>query len=183
MKIVPAKTANISLVALFAALTAAGAFIRFPLPPVPITLQSLFVLMSGMILGARAGALSQSIYIIIGLMGFPIFSGGGGPSYILKPSFGYLLGFIAASYTSGLIFNRRKTGFFNTLLASMAGSSAIYLIGIPWLAIYMRYLLDKPDALLFSLQTGLVVFLPGDILKCLILAIIVPRLRHRTSPG
>ena len=65
----------------------------------------------------------------------------------------------------------------------MAGSFAIYLIGIPWLAMYIKYILDKPDALFFSLKAGLIVFLPGDILKCLILAVIVPRLRRRAGPA
>ena len=73
------KMHRFSLIPVFAALTAAGAWIKLPLPPVPITMQNLFVVMSGMILGAKAGAVSQIVYLIVGIMGLPVFSGGGGP--------------------------------------------------------------------------------------------------------
>ncbi|HOO47090.1 MAG TPA: biotin transporter BioY, partial [Deltaproteobacteria bacterium] len=82
----------LSLIPICSALTAAGAFIKIPIAPVPITLQNFFVILSGIILGPKAGALSQIVYIIIGLIGLPVFSGGGGPSYIFKPTFGYILG-------------------------------------------------------------------------------------------
>ncbi len=75
---------------------------QVPGGPVPVTMQNLFVVMSGMLLGPRAGATSQAVYLLMGLMGLPVFSGGGGPGYVMSPTFGYLLGFIAASAVSGL---------------------------------------------------------------------------------
>ncbi len=96
------KSKNITLVALFTALTAIGAFISIPLGPVPITLQSFFVILSGILLGPKLGALSQVLYIFLGLIGIPIFSGfSGGLQHILKPSFGFIIGFVFAAYIAG----------------------------------------------------------------------------------
>ncbi|NMA95849.1 MAG: biotin transporter BioY [Clostridiales bacterium] len=91
------------LVSIFAALTAVGAFIRIPLPPVPFTLQIFFVILSGILLGARGGLFSQLVYIALGLIGIPIFTEGGGPQYIFHPTFGYLLGFAATAFIVGKV--------------------------------------------------------------------------------
>ncbi len=91
------KTKDMILVALFTVLTAVGAFIKIPIGPAPITLQYLFTALAGVLLGSFLGSLSQLLYIIIGLFGIPIFTSGGGPSYIFNPTFGYLIGFVFAS--------------------------------------------------------------------------------------
>ncbi len=90
-----------TLVPLFAALTAAGAFIQVQTPLVPVTLQTLLVYSSGLFLGPAGGALSQLLYVTLGLIGLPVFAGGGGIIYVLSPSFGYLVGFIPAAAVSG----------------------------------------------------------------------------------
>src|SRR5208337_2009632 len=95
------KAADAILISLFTALTAVGAFIRIPIPYVPLTLQTLMVMFAGLILGSRRGALSQLLYLILGLLGLPIFAQGGGPAYVLQPSFGFLLGFVAGAYVIG----------------------------------------------------------------------------------
>ena len=96
-------TKEIILVALFAALTAAGAFIKIPIPYVPFTLQFLFCALAGILLGAKLGGLSQISYVAMGLIGIPVFTEGGGPAYIFQPTFGYLIGFIMGSYVIGKI--------------------------------------------------------------------------------
>ena len=83
------KTRDIVLTALFAALTAIGAFIRIPTPWSSFTLEIFFVCMAGILLGAKLGALSQAIYIALGLIGLPNFTSGGGPGYEFQPTFGY----------------------------------------------------------------------------------------------
>ena len=85
------KTRDLILIAMFAALTAIGAFIRIPLPVVPITLQYFFCALGALLLGAKKGALAQILYVAVGLIGIPIFTKGGGPQYIFQPSFGYLI--------------------------------------------------------------------------------------------
>ncbi|MDZ7264485.1 MAG: biotin transporter BioY, partial [candidate division KSB1 bacterium] len=94
---------KIILVSLFAALTAVGAFIKIPLPHIPITLQTLVVIMSGNLLGYKLGTLSQLLYLVVGLLGVPIFAYGGGPGYIFQPSFGYLLGYPVGAFLIGLL--------------------------------------------------------------------------------
>ena len=100
------KTKDLILCALFAALTAVGAFIKIPVPVVPFTLQLLFTMLAGLLLGGRRGAAAVTAYILMGLLGFPVFAEGGGLGYILKPSFGYLIGFAAAAYLTGCIANK-----------------------------------------------------------------------------
>lgn len=88
---------NLSLMALFAALTAVGAFITIPVPPVPFSLQIFFAILAGALLGSRQGAMSIVIYLLLGLCGLPVFTKGAGLSYLLQPTFGYLLGFVPAA--------------------------------------------------------------------------------------
>jgi biotin transport system substrate-specific component len=166
-----------SLIPICSALTAAGAFIRIPIAPVPVTLQSFFVILSGILLGPRAGALSQIIYILVGLIGLPVFSGGGGISYVMKPTFGYLLGFVAASATAGYFMRKRPVNAFTVLIASALGMCMVYLVGTSYLAMYLYAVMQKSDAIGIAVKTGLLVFIPGDVIKCAVLALVVPQLR------
>jgi biotin transport system substrate-specific component len=165
---------TLALIPLCAALTAAGALIRIPLWPVAITLQTFFV-------GPRHGALSQLVYLIIGLLGLPVFSSGGGISYFMQPSFGYLLGFVLAPLAVGSIVRNKVLSHKIVFIAAIAGTLVIYSIGIPYLAAYMYLVLKKPDAISLAIKTGALVFLPGDLIKCIILAMIIPRLRLRSG--
>jgi len=97
------KATDTVLIPLFTALTAVGAFIKIPIPHVPFTMQTVMVMFAGLILGGRRGALSQLLYLVLGLMGLPIFAQGGGPAYVLQPSFGFLLGFIPGAFVIGKI--------------------------------------------------------------------------------
>lgn len=169
---------QLALIPVFTALTAAGAFIKIPVAPVPITMQNLFVVMSGMMLGPKIGAMSQMIYIMIGLMGLPVFSGGGGPGYVMSPTLGYLVGFIAASAVSGYLIKDKPLSVRNVLFASAAGMLTIYLIGMPYLACYLKFVVKKPDALWIAVKTGMALFLPGDALKCALLAMVMPRIGY-----
>ena len=169
------KVYNLSLIPIFSALTAAGALIRIPVPPVPITLQSFFVIMSGILLGPKAGAYSQIIYIIIGLIGLPVFSGGGGLSYVMKPTFGYLLGFICAAAVTGYIMRSRSFNTLTLFTASIFGVLTIYFIGTTYLALYLLTIMQKPDAIGIAIKTGFLIFIPGDIVKCIVLALILSR--------
>ncbi len=165
------STRALTRVAVFAALTAVGAFVRIPLPYVPFTLQTFFVLFAGSLLGSRLGLLSQVIYLALGLMGLPIFAHGGGPSYVLHPSFGYLLGFAAAAYIIGLVVERANERSLKTyLLANLLGLGIIYLIGLPYLHVILNNVVGVEFSLTRTLWAGMVVFLPGDFLKALVAA-------------
>ena len=101
---------KLTLCALFTALIAVGAFIHIPIPILPFTLQTMFTLLAGSLLGAKLGSMSVLVYIALGLMGFPVFAQGGGIAYVLKPSFGYIIGFFFATYVTGTISHKVKIG-------------------------------------------------------------------------
>ncbi|MDP7180620.1 MAG: biotin transporter BioY [Candidatus Woesearchaeota archaeon] len=120
--------------ALFAALTAAVSPIKIPLgfTPVPITLQTLMVLLAGALLGANLGALSQFLYVLVGALGLPVFAGGGsGFGALFGPTGGYLFGFIAAAYAVGkLVEKTKKPSLVQIIIAMVVGSLVIYVFGV-----------------------------------------------------
>lgn len=150
------------LTLLFALGTGFGAQLRIPLPftPVPITLQTFFVLSSGVALGPIWGILSQALYLLLGLLGFPYFAGwSAGVKTLLGPTGGYLLGFLLASYLVGII--AQSGNLKRTYLAMCLGNLIIYLFGASWLGVV--------NSLTFSqaLLKGVIPFLPGDVMKIL----------------
>ncbi|OFI06073.1 biotin transporter BioY [Clostridium acetireducens DSM 10703] len=165
------KTRDIILVSIFAALTAIGAFIKIPIGPAPITLQLLFTTLAGVLLGSKLGALSQLIYVLLGLVGIPVFTEGGGFSYILKPTFGYLLGFILGAYIIGKIAEHyKKVSTYNLFFACLIGTIVIYIIGVPYLYLGLKYVVHKDIGFINAIKVGCIVFLPGDLAKCLLTA-------------
>src|SRR5207247_884090 len=106
-----------------------------PFTPVPGTLQTLPVLLAGALLGARAGAASQMAYIIMGMTGLPVFAlPGSGPAYLMGPTGGYLIGFVAAAYVTGrMIPLTGSYGFPGVGISLLSGSAALYLCGLSWL--------------------------------------------------
>lgn len=153
------------LTALFTALTAVGAFIRIPTPTVAFTLQILFVFLAGILLGPGWGALSQLLYVGLGLMGVPVFSGGGGLGYIFQPSFGFLLGYIAGAAVTGLIAGKGKPTLLRLSLACLGGLIAIYAIGLPYMAWVLNVYLGKNLPASYIIVNGCLIFLPWDALK------------------
>ena len=136
------KTLMLVLTALFAALTAIGAFFKIPFALAAISLQFLFTAMAGILLGAGYGALSQGVYVLIGLVGVPIFALGGGFSYVLQPTFGFLLGLIPSAFVIGKLAKRPLT-FWGTALAMLAGLAVLYAIGVPYMALIANAYLGK----------------------------------------
>ena len=136
------KSQSVVMCALFTVLIAVGAFIRIPLP-LPITFQLFFVVLSGLLLGSRRGAVSCILYMIIGLMGVPVFTQGGGISYVFQPSFGYIIGFIFASFFAGLMVENKKTPTLKRMLAaSFVGLLTAYSVGMVYYYIVCRFVLD-----------------------------------------
>lgn len=118
---------------MFSALIAVGAFIKIPVFIVPITLQSLFTTMAGLLLGAKRGAMSVILYIILGLAGLPVFTGGGGITYVLMPTFGYIIGFAVGAYVTGLIAHKEKNpSYLRIFAANSAGLAIVYIIGMSY---------------------------------------------------
>jgi biotin transport system substrate-specific component len=170
------KAANAAYIGLFAALIAAGAFLKIPLPFVPLTLQTFFAILSGMLLGAKAGALSAGLYVAAGLLGLPIFTLGGGLSYVLQPTFGYLLGLVPGALIAGRLCSGAKT-FPRAALGAAAGTAAIYLVGVPYLYIASHAFAAQEMTLRSVLLFGFLSPLPGDLLKIFAAAFLFVRLK------
>jgi len=171
---------ELSLVALFAAFTGIGGFIRVPIPFVPLTLQTLMVMFSGVILGGRLAALSQLVYILVGLMGIPIFAHGGGPGYVLQPTFGYLLGFVCGAYVIGRFTEKRNPLTRSFLcVALVIGTIAIYIPGVSVLYLNLNFIQQKAVSLSTALNIGCLVVLPGDLIKIGVVLYFGPLLRQK----
>ena len=167
------------LIALFAALTAVGGFIRIPIPPVPITLQTLFVYLAAHLLGTKGGVASQILFLMVGLLGVPIFTMGGGPGYILKPSFGYLVGFPIGALVIGLMVGKSNgsLNWWRLFMANGVGMLVILFIGVLYLYINMNFILQTEITWIYALWIGVGVFLPGEIVKIWIAVNLVRKLK------
>lgn len=172
METVTAKkisTKNLVLCGMFTALTAIGAFIQVPVPYMDyFTLQFFFVLLAGLVLGAGKGALAVGSYVLLGLVGFPVFAAGGGIGYVLRPSFGYLLGFIAAAYATGILSERLRNSPKNYFFACLAGFAVTYTIGIVYKYMILNFYADTPATWAAVLISCFPLDMPGDFILCIL---------------
>ncbi len=173
------KTRNLILTALFAALTAVGAFLRIPTPFSSFTLQLLFTSMAGVFLGAKYGALSQLVYVLLGLVGLPIFTSGGGFTSVLTTTFGFLLGMIPMAALIGWLVGKYGTGFWTICLSCLAGLAVVYAIGLPYMHIILTVYLQKDWSVWRTIRDGMLIFLPWDALKIVVTALLGSRLAPR----
>jgi len=160
------------------ALTAVGANVRVHLPhtPVPVTLQTFFVLLSGAWLGASRGALAQTSYAALGCLGVPLFAGFAcGAPYLLGPTGGYIIGFAPSAWLVGRIMRlpAARQSLAVTLLAMFAGLCVIYAFGVVHLA------LVTGAGLAAALQGGMLPFIPGAIVKATGAAVIAYHVMNR----
>lgn len=158
--------------ALFAALTAVGAFLAIPIGPVPIVLQNMFVYLAGLMLGGRWGLASVGVYLLAGACGLPVFAGGlGGIGRFIGPTGGYLVGYLPAVFLIGKISQRAKQRMLSDVLAMICGTLVLYTFGVSWLKIITAMPASK------ALALGLYPFLIGDALKIVAAAVIARALR------
>ena len=176
-------TQDAAVCGLFAALIAVGAFMKIVIPvgadTMNFTLQWLFVLLAGLLLGSRRAFRSVAVYLITGLIGFPIFARGGGPAYLLRPTFGFLLGFALAAWAIGFLCEKLRptksvTWFFTTL----AGFVIYYGMGIIYFYMITHLLASQTPVgigVIFGVYC-LPTMLP-DLLLCVLAVMLAGRLR------
>ncbi len=161
-----ANVRRLSLACLFTALCCAGAYLTLPLPvgPVPIVVQNFFAVLAGLLLGPLWGSLSVFLFLLIGALGFPVFSAGrGGIAHLAGPTGGYLVGYLVAACVAGLIARRRgKAGF---VIASVVGFVLILGIGVVRLKLLRNVTWGK------ALALGVIPFLIGDAIKAALAAL------------
>ncbi len=175
-------TLDLILCAMFVALITVGTFIRIPLPLVPFTMQNVFTMLAGLVLGARLGLLSVSVYIIMGLVGIPVFTQGGGTGYVFQPTFGYLIGFAIAAFVSGYIAYAGKMTYKRLLIANFVGLAIIYSLGTVYCYLVSRFYLGNIMGVKSLLLSCIFTTLPKDILLSFGVAYVakklVPALNH-----
>lgn len=170
------------LCGLFTALIVVGAYIKFSIPiepfPMHFTLQFFFVLLSGFLLGPGRGLLSVGVYLVLGLLGIPVFAAGGGIAYVIRPTFGFLLGFALASYVTGLIAEKAPSQRFGwLLLAASAGMMAYYVMGMVYFYVISNYVIHMPVTWAVVLVNCFLITVAGDFVLCILAALLAQRLR------
>ncbi|MDR1754471.1 MAG: biotin transporter BioY [Eubacterium sp.] len=173
MKSVKTKTtATITLCAMFAALTACFSQISVPIGPVPLSLSHIAVFLAAGLLSAKYGAASQVVYVLVGLFGAPVFAGfKGGMGVVLGPTGGFLAGYILCALITGLLADKFGKNIPMLMLCMYAGWFATYLCGIPWYMHMMKSGFVKAASECF------LPFIPGDLIKTIISAFLVNKLR------
>ncbi|MDO5715198.1 MAG: biotin transporter BioY [Tissierellia bacterium] len=170
------KTKDLTMIALFTALIAIGAFISIPIGPVPFTMQNFFVFMAGLLLLPQHAFTSVLLYVLLGLIGLPIFAGfHGGPSMIFQPTFGFLIGFIVGAYIiSKIAYHSPRLG--TIVMALLLGEIVFYLIGLPYMYLYFNHMIHTPTDFSAILSMGLIPFIIPDMVKLGIATLVAPRL-------
>lgn len=162
------------MVSLFAALTAGGSLVTFPLYPVPITLQTCFTYLAGTILGSRLGALSQLIYVFLGSVGLPVYAGGrAGFGVLVGPTGGYLAGFVLGAFVIGKLCETKHNHSFAWILVSLIiATGVIYVAGVTQLFLWMRTSIAE------TIYWGVLPFLVGDSIKIVMASLVTLRVQR-----
>lgn len=171
------KTTGFILCALFAALLCVGAWLKIP-TAVPVTLQTLFVMLSGMLLGAKRGAIACSVYLAVGLAGLPVFTKGGGILYLFEPTFGFLLGFPICAFIVGFVAEKKKQlSFWNLFLSGVFGLVIIYAVGFLYFCLVKNLYFGEHAAVMVWIQSAVLVCMPVDLVSSVVCALLTKRIR------
>lgn len=167
------STFDIILCGLFVALFTVGAYIRIPIMGIPFTLQLFFVMLAGQILKWHTAVFAIVSYIALGVLGLPVFAGGGGIGYVLTPGFGYLLGFVFCAIFIAV--GNKKSTFLYQIFKNFFGVIFVYLCGSIYTVIITAFYLNQPINIWAILLAGVIVFIPTDICFCVISAMVAKR--------
>ncbi|MDR2842194.1 MAG: biotin transporter BioY [Spirochaetaceae bacterium] len=176
------KLISLCLTSLFAALIACGTFISIPLPvsPIPVVLQNMFALLSGLVLGPARGAAAVALYLLAGAIGIPVFAGGtGGIVHFQGPSGGFLAGYLLSGALAGFIAGTPKpekpAPLVRIILAALAGMLVVYVPGVARL----KMVLNMSWTAAFA--AGFIPFIVGDIIKCAVAVFAAVKLRKTVA--
>jgi biotin transport system substrate-specific component len=152
-------------------------YVSIPIDPIYVTFQTVISILSGLLLGWKKGVIAMAVYCFMGLIGIPVFSGGrGGIVFVVMPSFGYIIGFIAASFTAGIICKAKRYPLWRYIIASLAGCLINYLIGIPYAVLIWTYYNNYTVKYVWELVIAQgFMYMPKDIILALVAAIVAWR--------
>lgn len=170
------KTNDMTRVAVMTAITCVLAPLSIPIGPVPISLTNLAIYFGLYILGTKKEIISYFVYMLIGVVGVPVFSGfTGGPAKVIGPTGGYIIGFIPMALIAGIIIDRFYNKAVICIVGMIAGTIVCYALGTIWLAYQTQ--MDLKAALF----AGVIPFIPGDIIKILVAAYLGKQIRKRVK--
>jgi len=171
-------------IAMFSAIICIGSFIIIPIGTIPIVLQNMLVILAGLLLGFPHGAASVGLFLVLGTLGFPVFSGGkGGLAILTGPTGGFLIGYFFAAIIVGIIAKKPSTtennfsirNILKLTLASITGFCVIYITGI------IQYIKITNHDILTAITTCIIPFLIGDLIKLIIVIPIAAKLRKTSA--
>lgn len=167
-------TRQLAVIGVMTAVTCILAPFSLPIGPVPISLTNLAIYFALYVLGAKFGCISYLVYLLIGFIGVPVFSGfTSGPSKLLGPTGGYLIGFIPMAVIAGILIDKFISSRIICLLGMIGGTIVAYAFGTAWLA-YQAHLDWKA-----ALMAGVIPFIPGDLAKMILAMIAGPQIRKQ----
>jgi biotin transport system substrate-specific component len=179
------RTTELTAAAMFVALMAVGANITSIAPflvvgGVPITLQTFFAILAGVVLGSRLGAIAMIVYAFVGLVGVPVFAQfGGGFGTFLKPTFGFIVSYIFTAYLTGYIIEKMKNTVGVFVFAALAGMAINYLFGTNWMYAAYKIWASAPDGFTYKMAwLWMVVPLPKDIILAIFAGVMGLRLKR-----
>ncbi len=174
---------TLTLSALFCTLIIIGSFIRIPMPNMmPVTMQTFFILLTGLVLPLKASTLAVITYIVLGLIGLPIFSGGGGLGYVLTPSFGFIIGFLFSTVIISVLSQKLiKAKLWQFICISTLGISITYIIGVIYFAFITNIHNHNHYSAIWFIQTVFLPFIPKEIICIILCSIIAIKMKQYTT--
>ena len=177
---------DMTLISLFAVLSIVGAKVSLPVLAIPFTFQFIISLLTGIVLGGRRAFIAQGLYLLMGLVGLPVFAKGGGLMYVLEPSFGYLIGMALCAGLVGMLVDRldpQRKGLklWQLVLVNFLALAVVYTLGVAWLYVIKNFYAGSSLTFVKAIQFGMLPFLVNDSLYCVVAALIGPRLRKIRS--
>jgi biotin transport system substrate-specific component len=168
------NTRQLALIAVMTAVTCVLGPFSLPIGLVPISLTNLAIYIAIYALGQKRGTISYIVYLLIGLIGFPVLSGfSGGFDKLVGPTGGYLIGFIFMAFISGIFIDKFTDKIYMCFLGMILGTIVTYLLGTTWLSYVAKIPFNS------ALYIGVIPFIPGDVIKILVSALIGPKIRKR----
>ena len=166
------RTIKLAQCAIFVALMIVSAYISIPTPFVPLTFQTVVAVLAGILLGPWYGSAAVAVYVLMGLIGFPVFAHGGGFVYVVNLTFGYLIGFIPMAIICGFAFEKFSNR--GMQIAGLAiGTIVAYIFGTAWLAIEAHLTFYQ------ALLAGVIPYIPGDLVKIILVVLVGPIVKKR----
>jgi biotin transport system substrate-specific component len=168
------NTRQLTLIGVMAAVTCILGPLSLPIGVVPISLTNLAIYFAIYALGGKRGTLSYIVYLFIGLVGLPVFSGfSGGLPKLFGPTGGYLIGFVFMAFISGIFIDKFSNKIYMCFLGMVLGTIVTYIFGTAWLSYETHMPFNK------ALTVGVLPFIPGDIVKITIASLIGPQIKKR----